>query len=155
METIVRSLLQSGIHGTSAHPDVAGILDGVDFKSAGMLLQPWSQSIWQVASHMDIWARLKLELFEGRPIEWPEGNGFPADPKPASPEAWDKFKADFKGLFARMEEHLRQMDLTRRFQEWDGRTAAEMLGVMINHNSYHAAQIIAMRKMMGIWKAGE
>jgi len=152
MEQIVRSLLQQGIHGLSAHPDVAEILDGVDFAAAGRVLEPWSQSLWQVAYHMDAWARLKLDLFEGKPITWPQDNCFPSSPSPASPEAWDKFKADFKGLFVRMDEHIKGMDLTCRFKEWDSKTAAEMIGVMINHNSYHAAQIVAMRKMMGMWK---
>jgi uncharacterized damage-inducible protein DinB len=152
MEHIVRSLLQHGIHGISAHPDVAEILDGVDFHTAGRALEPWSQSIWQVAWHMDAWARLKLDLFEDRQITWPQDNCFPPDSSPASPAVWEKFKSDFKELFVRMDGHIKGMDLTRRFKEWEGKSAAEMIGVMINHNSYHAAQVVALRRSLGVWQ---
>ena len=151
MENTLRSLLKRGIRGTSSHLDVTTVFDNLDFRFTGLYASPIPNTIWQVAEHMYIWIKLKVDLFEGKPIVFPEGHGFGTTEAPASQDAWENFKVDYTSALIRMEEMVDTMDLQKQYPEWNNLTFAEIIGVMHNHNSYHAAQIVAMRRILGVW----
>ncbi len=151
MENILRTLLKRGIRATSSHIDPSTVLDGLEFRFVGLYALPIPNTIWQVAEHMQLWIKLKVDLFEGRPIAFPEGHGFGLSEAPASEQAWEQFKFDFKAALSRIEELVETIDLTKRYPVWDDLSAAEIVGMMHNHNSYHAAQIVAMRRVLGVW----
>ena len=151
MEAIVRTMLKRGVRGKSAHLDPTAVLDGLDYRFTGLYPTAIPNTIWQIAQHIHLWVYLKVELFEGREIVMPEGHGFSTETFPPSEEAWEKFKLDFKAAIIRIEELTDSLDLVKKYPIWNDYTAAEMIEVMITHNSYHAAQIVAMRRVLGVW----
>ncbi len=151
MEEILRALLKRGIRATHAHIDTTTVLDGLEFRFVGLYASPIPNTIWQVAEHMHLWVRLKIDLFEGMQIVFPEGHGFGPLDAPPSENAWEQFKLDFKADISRIEELVDTIDLQKRYPIWDNLTAAEIISMMHNHNSYHAAQIVAMRRVLGVW----
>jgi uncharacterized damage-inducible protein DinB len=150
-DTIVRSLLKRGIYGTASHLNTTEIFEGLEFRFTGLYASPIPNTIWQIAEHMHLWVRLKVDMFEGRSIVMPEGHGFGLQEAPESEEAWENFKKDYKASIDRIGELIETLDLEKRYPEWSNLTAAEVIGVMINHNSYHAAQVVAMRRVLGVW----
>ncbi len=151
MEAMVRSFLKRGIRATSSHLDTTTVLDGLDFRFVGLYASPIPNTIWQIAEHMHLWVTLKVDMFDGKKIKMPEGHGFGTDAAPASEKKWEQFKVEFKAALIRMEEMVETMDLEKRYPEWDNLPFAEIVGIMHSHNSYHAAQIVAMRRVLGVW----
>ena len=148
----VRRMLQQGVRGNSAHPDPLAIFDGVTWEMAGRTTTIYAHTIWQIAHHMHYWAQLKIILFQGGAVVLPSDDHFPSDPAPATPEIWEAFIHKYQDNLRTMETLLEVIELERRYPIWNDLTAAEMVMMMINHNSYHTAQIVAMRRALGIWK---
>jgi len=151
MEDVLRSLLKRGIRATGSHIDTTTVLDGLEYRFTGIYASPIPNTIWQVAEHMHLWVRLKVDLFEGKEIVFPEGHGFGTVEAPPSVEFWEQFKLDFIAAQVRVEEMIWTMDLQKRYPVWNNLTFAEIVGIMHNHNSYHTAQIVAMRRILGVW----
>ena len=144
-------MLKRGIFGTSSHLDVTTIFDGLEFQHTGLYPAGIPNTIWQIAQHMHLWVQLKVDMFDGREIELPEGHGFSNETFPPSEAFWEQFKLDYRSSILRIGELIETMDLTERYPIWGDLTALEIIGVMINHNSYHAAQVVAMRRVLGVW----
>jgi len=153
MEQIVRSMLKNGIRGTASHLDTVTVFDGLEYRFTGLYPTALPNTIWQVAQHMHLWVSLKVQLFEGREIILPEGHGFSVETFPPSEGFWEQFKLDYKAGILRIGELIETIDLAQRYPVWGNLTAAEIVEVMVNHNSYHAAQVVAMRRVLGVWKS--
>ena len=151
MEELLRALLKRGIIGANSHPDVSTVFDGLEYPFTGIYASPIPNTIWQIAEHMHLWVKLKVDLFEGLQIIMPDGHGFGTMTVAKSAVEWNDFKLRHKASIARIYEMVDTIDLTRRYPVWGNLSAAEIIGVMINHNSYHSAQIIAMRRVLGVW----
>jgi uncharacterized damage-inducible protein DinB len=152
MQDLMRQIIQTGLCGSNAMPDPADIFEGVDFASAGKRVTGYAFTLYELAVHMHHWAWLKAELFEGREIAYPEDHYFPAETAPKSAKAWEAIKEEYRENILKISGIATQIDLTRRFPAWENKTAAEMLMTMINHNSYHASQVVGIRRGLGKWE---
>lgn len=132
-------------------PDPVDVFAGVDFATAGKRTTGYAFTIYELAVHMHHWAWLKTELFEGRDIVYPEDHHFPTESAPKSEKAWDVLKEEYRENILKITGHAASIDLTKRYPAWENKTVAEMLMTMINHNSYHAAQVVGIRKGLGKW----
>jgi uncharacterized damage-inducible protein DinB len=130
-------------------------LDGVDFETAGRRIRTMPHTIWQIAHHMHHWARLKVDLIEGRSILMPADNFYPEKSSPPAPDTWEVFKGNFKGMLIRMVNLVETIDLETRYPAWDNQTAFELIFSLIRHNFYHMAQIIFLRRLLGAWNEAD
>lgn len=151
MEETVRNILKRGIRGESAHLDPSTVLEGLSFDDARRTPPFVDMTIWHVALHMHFWVSLKVDLFEGKTIEMPGDHHFPPLAQDASVADWERLQHEFKTAISRIGELLETIDLNRRYPVWENLTAAEIVQMMVNHNSYHAAQVVGMRRQLGAW----
>ncbi|HEV8130090.1 MAG TPA: hypothetical protein VGQ81_02480 [Acidobacteriota bacterium] len=85
--------------------------------------------------------------------ELPPENYWPASAAPPTAMAWDQSVAEFR----RDLEALKQLatdpaiDLFARIPHGSGQTYLRELLLVADHNAYHVAQLIVVRRCLGIW----
>ncbi len=146
LDTVKRSFDGDAWHG----PSVREVLDGVDEETARRKL-PGVHSIWELALHIAGWAgEVALRLEGKKPSEPPDGDW----PKPAG--AWkDAVQRVFaaRDLLLGKIAALAEEDLDRRVGPHPdaplgtGVTYAAMLLGVAQHNTYHAGQIMLLRRI--------
>ena len=95
---------------------------------------------------------------EYAPPEWPAGY-WPASPEPPSPAAWSDSCRRLLEASDRLARLVEDPDLdlfsavpaAEKAQHHTFRAAL----ILLDHNGYHAGQIVALRKALGVWPAGQ
>jgi len=84
---------------------------------------------------------------------WPEGY-WPKSPAPPSAAAWDDSVASFKREREKFKELTRHTkDLLAKVPTGkDNHTYLRAILLVIDHNSYHLGQLVAVRRALGVWK---
>ncbi|MGA8764842.1 MAG: DinB family protein [Candidatus Sulfotelmatobacter sp.] len=128
--------------------DLPAKLRGV--KPAGMPHSPW-----MLVEHMRL-AQWDILEFSRNPKHvspaWPEGY-WPSSAVLPSGSAWDnclkKFSTDLKAMQALVMSV--KTDLFAKIPWGDGQTVCREALLMADHNAYHVAQIVDVRRLLGAW----
>ncbi len=141
--------LERAFRGGAWHgPAVAETLDGVDAATAAARLYPGGHSIWEIVHHLTVWNEAPRRRLDGeRLVDLPAERDWPPVGD-TSDAAWRAALAALEGAHAAL--HARVLDFT------DGQlddpvagsdpTARGMLAGVLQHNAYHAGQIVLLRK---------
>jgi hypothetical protein len=85
--------------------------------------------------------------------KWPE-EYWPATEAPATAAAWNKsiqqFRADQQAMIDLVENP--KTDLFAKIAWGDGQTILREALLVADHNAYHLAQVVDVRRMLGAWK---
>jgi hypothetical protein len=86
--------------------------------------------------------------------KWPEGY-WPKDPEPPSAGAWTKSVNQFKSDMKVMQELVKNpnTDLFAKIPWGDGQTILREALVLADHNAYHIAQLVDVRRLLDAWKS--
>jgi len=87
--------------------------------------------------------------------EWPSGY-WPASDAPPDAAAWDESVAQVGRDRRAMERLVRDpgTDLFARIPHGTGQTVLREALVLADHNAYHLGQLVLLRRLLGVWKAG-
>lgn len=138
-----------------AHADLAAILKKISWEQAGRKNEVLPYNIWQLAEHIrisqyDILEFCRNPLYESP--DWPSGY-WPKETTPESEEEWlatvTQIKEDNKTFAALIAEP--QADLLKAFDHGTGQTIFNEALLIIDHNAYHAGQIVLIAKINGWW----
>ena len=153
MEEILSEAFGRGIRGAWSHPDPIEVIDDVDFETAGRCVEGFPFSIWQVSRHMIEWGWVLVNKLKGQPVQPhdPENNYFPVESAPPDADAWRAHRQALHELADQTAKLLKDVDSQARHPEFDNISTADLLMVLITHNSYHTAQIVMLRRMLGVW----
>lgn len=145
-------ILRSALAGRGAHVQPARVFDGLDWRLAGLRPGGSPHSIWQVLGHMIFWQDFSLAHLRGEDPPVPEhaADSWPKEEAPRDEAEWQRAVERF---VAGLDEAMRQAkgDLTAEIRARPGRTRAESLQMIAAHNSYHAGQVVLLRRMLGAW----
>lgn len=111
---------------------------------------------WMLLEHLRI-AQWDILDFSRNPkyaaLEWPAGY-WPKEEAPPSPAAWDKsvkaFRADLKAMQDLVTDP--KIDLCAKIPWGDGQTILREAMLVADHNAYHVAQLVDLRRLLGSWK---
>lgn len=151
-QTVARQLRRS-----QAHTGLSSALDGIPFELAGRQAPGHPHTAWQQVEHMRLTAEDLVAYCQDSGYQapgWPEGY-WPEGPAPSSAAAWS---ASCRRLLEVTEQMARLVEAPDR-DLYATVPAAEAPGhhtlraglVLLDHNGYHAAQLIAWRRALGIW----
>ena len=148
--------INKGLHGVFSHPDPTGVLDDVDAQTAGKRVPGLPHTIWQLARHMEAWAWAGIRKVQGQEFTDPRlgRNYFPTEDAPPSEEEWEAHKAALKRLPEELAKVAGELDAAQTFPDWYDISAAQVVMVVLTHTSYHTAQIVALKRLLGVWKEG-
>jgi hypothetical protein len=153
-ETIARQLRQS-----QAHVGLAAALDSFPVALAGRQVGAGEHTAWEQIEHMrlaaeDLVAYCNDPAYQAK--DWPDGY-WPETPVPPSKEAWS---ASGRRLIEATEQMARIVEDPARdlyakvpAGEKDEHHALRAALILLDHNGYHAAQLIALRQALGAWPA--
>lgn len=152
----LRQNLEYLISGGGAHAKFDDAVKGIPTKLRGTRPKDFPHSAWMLLEHMRIAQRDILEFSRDRHHQspkWPEGY-WPKSAEPPSAAAWnksiDRFRTDQKALLDLVADP--KTDLFRKIPWGDGQTILREALLVADHNAYHLAQIVDVRRLLGAWK---
>lgn len=149
--TQLADLLNKG----NAHVSLDEALENISFDLLGERPAGLPYSIWQLAEHIRIsqWDILEFSRNESYVSpEWP-GGYWTKEVSPVSKEEWQKcvqqIKSDRKAFIELMTKSGEY--IYRLFDYGTGQNLLKEALVLADHNSYHAGEIIILRRLLNDW----
>lgn len=152
---LTKSLVDN-LRTSHAHATLEKALRGLPEDDRGLVHKGLPYSIWQLVEHLRItqWDMVMFSIDSSHVSpSWPEGY-WPARPAPASDKIW---KESLKRIEEDRDTFIRHLekpdaDLFTPFRHGDGQTLLQEALQIIDHNAYHVAEIIVLRRLLGNWK---
>jgi hypothetical protein len=152
----LRAQLRKLLDWEDAHVNFDAAVEGIAPTFRGVAPKGLPYSPWQLIEHMrraqqDILEFCRNPAYVEPPVEdyWPSSAGPPSD------AAWEQSLAAFR----RDREELKKLaantavDLFDRIPHGTGQTYLRELLLVADHNAYHVAQLVVVRRCLGIWDA--
>jgi hypothetical protein len=143
------------LKGGSAHARFDEVIDGIPAKLRGRKPAGMPHSPWMLLEHLRIAQRDILE-FSRNPKhvspDWPQGYWPGTDVSPGA-GAWTSsiraFRQDLKAMQNLVTNP--KTDLYARIPWGDGQTILREALLLADHNAYHLAQLVDLRRLLGAW----
>lgn len=152
----LRAQLAAALAWQDAHADFEAAVDGLPPALRGRVPDGLPYSPWQLVEHLRLAQHDILDFCINpayRELDWPD-DYWPRDPAPPSDRAWEESLAGFR----RDRDRLRALatdpavDLVARIPHGTGQTCLRELLLVVDHTAYHVGQLIAVRRLLGVWK---
>jgi hypothetical protein len=142
------------LRGGSAHAPLDDVLDGLTLKDIGHKVHNLPYTIWQLTEHIRItqWDMLEFSRDPGHiSPKWPD-EYWPHATAPLDEPAWEhsvvQIKKDLEAFVTLLQsEH----HINEPFAWGEGQTMLREALQIADHNAYHAAEIIVIRRLIGAW----
>jgi uncharacterized damage-inducible protein DinB len=145
----IRDQLKRGHQGEAWHgPSVLEALEGVSAEQATARPLDGAHTIWELVLHMAAWRNVARRRLEGERVDSiPDEEDFPIVFNPGA-DAWNQALAQLDETFARLDETLSRFDEGRLEDPVPERSQSyyTMLHGVVQHDIYHAGQIVLLRK---------
>jgi hypothetical protein len=142
------------LNGGSAHASLDDALNNLPAKLRGVKPDNLPYSIWQLVEHIRIaqWDMLKFSQDEKHDSpEWPEGY-WVKETAPKDDAEWENALKQIKDERDEFIELLNSGDIYKAIPHGDGQSILREALQIADHNAYHTAEIIVIRRLLGDWK---
>jgi hypothetical protein len=154
-EQSLRKHLVELLQGGNAHVGFSDAIADFSADKRGAFAQGLAHTGWQLLEHLRI-AQWDIVEFSRNPKhtspEFPEGY-WPKTPLPPDDSGWDRsvksFQRDLKEMIALISNP--RADLYAPFPWGDGQTLLREALLLADHNAYHLAQLVDLRRALKIW----
>jgi uncharacterized damage-inducible protein DinB len=153
----VRDHLVRVLDWEDAHVGFDKAVADVPPQARGIRPPGFEYSVWELLEHIRI-AQDDILDFCVNPkyhhdLAWPD-DYWPADPAPASEQAWVESLAGYVKARARLQQLAREIeDLTATVPTGTGsQSFLRALLLTADHTAYHVGQIVAVRRALGVWR---
>lgn len=153
-EILIKELIKL-LDGGGAHAKLKDALANIPADKRGAKPNGLPYSIWQLAEHIRIaqWDMLRFcEDGSHQSPQWPDGY-WPEASSPADDAAWEKTiqqidtdRDEFKAL-------IKSGDIYATIAHGTGQSILREAFQIADHTAYHTAEIILLRRLLGIWKS--
>lgn len=147
--------LKKLLDGGTAHAGLKDAVADIPFELLGQKPHGLPYSIWQLTDHIRI-AQLDMLEFskDGNHVspKWPD-EYWSKDAAPKSQAEWDDCLKQIRHDLEAFIELLESKDLFERIPHGSGQTILREALQIADHNAYHTAEIIVIRRLLGIWKS--
>ena len=151
----LRQHISDLLGGGGAHAKFDQVLGGIPPNLRGKAPAGLPHSVWMILDHMRIaqWDILEFSRNSKHVSpEWPSGY-WPRTPNLPTPGDWNKclrsFRADLKAMQDLVMDS--KTNLTGKIPWGDGQTILREALMVADHNAYHLAQIVDIRRLLGCW----
>jgi hypothetical protein len=152
----LREHLLELLKGGQAHATFDDAVKNLPAKLQGAKPENLPHSPWMLLEHLRITQHDILEFSRNEKHEspkWPEGY-WPNETAPASAAAWDKsvkqFHADLKAMQDLVADS--KTEVFAKIPWGDGQTVLREALLLADHNAYHIAQVVDVRRLLGAWE---
>ena len=142
------------LQGGSAHVGFKDAIEGLppDLRNAKPDGLPYS--IWQLVEHIRIaqWDMLQFCIdADHQSPKWPDGY-WPKETGPQNEQAWNNALQQINTDLQKFIDLLKQGDIYTKFDHGNGQTILREALQIADHNAYHIAEIIVIRRLLKAWK---
>lgn len=151
--TALRKHLLDLLRGGNAHATFDEVIEEFPVEHIGTRPPGFAHSAWQLMEHLRI-AQADILRFSAssdyKELKWPD-DYWPDSESPGSPADWRKSIEGFKTGRREFEKLLHDptRDLFKRFPWGDGQDLLREALVLADHNSWHLAQLMLLRRALG------
>ena len=152
---VLRVHLQKLLDWQDAHASFDSSVQDLPSKLRGVKPQGLPYSAWQVLEHLRICQFDILDFCRNPNYKEPAFEElWPKTISPPSEDAWDKSIAAFR----KDRDDLKRLamdpkvDLFSQILHGDGQTYLREILLVADHNAYHTADLVAIRRILGTWK---
>ena len=152
MDNLTASILTDGLLGKYTHMNPMKALEGISASVAQKEPAPGVHSIWANLYHMLFWYELIMQTIHDPDVDWKsvQGKDWPSTTKLDDAE-WSRLLASFGKSLKEAKEKIVKEDLSKPIPSFKEKPIAQMLLVLVQHNSYHIGQIVMARQLLGKW----
>lgn len=154
-ESSLRKHLVELLAGGAAHAKFEDVIKALPPKLRGTKPAGFPHSPWMLLEHLRL-AQWDILEFSRNPKhvspKWPEGY-WPKKESPANAAAWNKSVQRFRRDLKAMQNLVTnpKTDLFARIPWGDGQTILREALLVADHNAYHLAQLVDVRRLLGVW----
>ena len=152
----LRQHLLELLTGGHAHAKFEDAIQGFPDKLRGARPADFPHSPWMLLEHLRLaqWDILEFSRNEKHVSPtFPEGY-WPRTEAPPSDQAWTESVEQFESNLKAMKDLVKnpETDLFAKIPWGDGQTILREAMLVADHNSYHVAQLVDVRRLLGAWK---
>jgi hypothetical protein len=145
------------ISGGGAHAKFDDVIKNLPANLRGAKPEHFPHSAWMILEHLRIAQWDILEFSRNKKHvspKWPECY-WPQTEAPPDAKAWTKSIQQFRADQAAMIELVQnpKIDLYAKIPWGDGQTILREALLVADHNAYHMAQLVDVRRLLGAWKS--
>jgi len=146
----IRNAIDHALSGQGAHVGTKDLFQGLGWKAAGMRPEAFPHSLFQLLNHLNFWQDWVVEWLDGGNPKVPKhaAGGWPGRPRPTNAKEWQRAVRKFRSGLTRLARQASEADL---LTERGKHSRLEMLQAIASHNSYHAGQVVVLRRVLGKW----
>lgn len=144
------------LDGGGAHAKFSQAVSGLPANLRGKKPANFPHSAWMLLEHLRL-AQWDILEFSRNPKHvspaWPAGY-WPGSAEPPNARAWSESVRQFERDLKAMRDLVadQKTDLFGRIPWGDGQTILREALLVADHNAYHVAQLIDVRRLLGAWK---
>jgi hypothetical protein len=143
------------LQGGNAHVGLKDALKGLPADMRGVQPNDLPYSIWQIVEHIRIaqWDMLEFSK-DGRhkSPKWPD-DYWPKEAAPANDAAWRKSIKQIENDQEEFKNLLKKAEIYKAIPHGSGQTILREALQIADHNAYHIAEIVVIRRLLGAWKS--
>jgi len=152
----VRQHLIDLLKGGGAHAKFDEVIDGIPAKLRGEKPPALPHSAWMLLEHMRIaqWDILEFSRDQKHVSpDWPKGYWPPTDAAPNAAD-WNASIGNFHKDLKAMQDLVAnpKTDIYARIPWGEGQTVLRAALLVADHNAYHLAQLVDVRRLLRAWK---
>jgi hypothetical protein len=152
MEILI-SELEKLLKGGGAHVGLEVVTKDIPFELLGERPHGLPYSIWQLVEHIRIaqWDMLQFSK-DGlhKSPKWPE-EYWPVGPFPNSKLEWDECLQAIDSDLKEFINLISSVDIYTVIPHGSGQNVLREALQIADHNAYHLAEIVVLRRLLGIW----
>ena len=154
-DKILRQHLVDLLGGGGAHAKFDEVIKDVSPALCGKRASGLPHSLWTLLEHLRLAQWDILEFSRNKrhvSPKWPEGY-WPATEVPPNDKAWDRSIKTFRKDLKAMQDLVTDpaTDLYAKLPWGDGQTILREALLIADHNAYHLAQMVDLRRLLGDW----
>jgi hypothetical protein len=144
--------LRHGLKGGDVHIDTKKVISELPFSIANKRISPHMPTCWELLYHMVFWHKPMIAVIKDDKTtfdtNYKKANDLPKEP--ADEKLFEKYKARFLSELDLVAKLIESTDLTKPAKLWNNALKYKIFQIILQHNSYHLAQIIHNLKILGI-----
>ena len=153
----LRQHLVDLLKGGNAHARFDEVTSGIPTKLRGQKPPGFPHSPWMLLEHLRIAQRDIVEFSRNKKHvspDWPEGH-WPRTEGPPNSAAWNTSIKNFRKDLKSMQNLVTnpKTDLHAPIPWGEGQTILREALLVADHNAYHLAQLVDVRRLLGSWPA--
>jgi hypothetical protein len=151
----MKAQLAAALDWGHAHADFDKVVKDFPPELRGKRVEGLPHSPWQVLEHLRL-AQHDILDFSRNPnykeLKWPD-DYWPTSPEPPDSKAWDKSVTAFRRDRTAVKKLATDpnLRLTKKIPHGDGQTYLREILLVLDHNAYHTAELVTLRRLLGAW----